>query len=449
MSNKVIVYKKVAKNFVFFVFLWFIFHNFCFSQNDTITYCGDKTLTGVQTSPRTHLSKTKMTLENYFVADGANNRFVFGIDEQIICSLSGDNIVPYQATTNNHNTNLPVGVTAGVADVSATGAATYTIPIFVSPGINSMEPQIALNYNSQNGNGILGIGWSLSGFSAISLAPNAVYNDGYFEAIKFGGAHNRYSERYALDGNRLVELSSNNFRTEIESFQKIDKSGSGTNIKFTLHNKNGITTFYGQTPNSRIMLDSNNILSWLIDKIEDPNGNYITYEYYDDREGEKLIKTIRYTGNQNAGIQPFNSIEFYYGERADKSHSYISGTKFNQTVVLEKIRIICEEHMVKEYFFKYFIDNQNNTKLTEIIEKANNGTALNSTIVNWGNNGSVNTFTTGSNYSFKDSVSGTIYSGPFVSHFTGDFNGDGLPDFVVNYNFTKDEGDLRKTYIIT
>ncbi|WP_297176796.1 SpvB/TcaC N-terminal domain-containing protein [uncultured Porphyromonas sp.] len=50
--------------------------------------------------------------------------------------------------------------------ITPSGAITYSIPIETAKGYK-YAPQIALTYNSQSGNGIVGYGWELSGLSNI------------------------------------------------------------------------------------------------------------------------------------------------------------------------------------------------------------------------------------------------------------------------------------------
>src|SRR4051812_14060426 len=44
----------------------------------------------------------------------------------------------------------------------ATGTASATVPITTSPGRSGFGPRLSLTYDSGSGNGILGMGWSLT-----------------------------------------------------------------------------------------------------------------------------------------------------------------------------------------------------------------------------------------------------------------------------------------------
>ena len=121
-----------------------------------------------------------------------------------------------------HAATSPAGATPGTFNVSPTGAATYTIPIAVPPGTAGMQPNLSLVYNSQSGNGLLGMGWSLSGLSAIGRCPQTIAQDGTRGGVNFDA-----NDRYCLDGQRLIAINGaygadgTEYRTELESYSKI------------------------------------------------------------------------------------------------------------------------------------------------------------------------------------------------------------------------------------
>ena len=71
-----------------------------------------------------------------------------------------------------------VGRTQGSYATSRTGAATYSIPVWAPPGPHGVQPHIALTYNSQQGNGYVGVGWAVSGLSSIYLCNRTIAQDG-------------------------------------------------------------------------------------------------------------------------------------------------------------------------------------------------------------------------------------------------------------------------------
>ena len=70
------------------------------------------------------------------------------------------------------------GVTPGVPNVSSSGVASYEIPLTLPPGTNGLAPRVSLRYSHAQGNGLLGVGWSIGGLSAISRCNKTIAQDG-------------------------------------------------------------------------------------------------------------------------------------------------------------------------------------------------------------------------------------------------------------------------------
>lgn len=236
------------------------------------------------------------------------------------------------------NTELPVGFTAGALNVSPTGGASYTIPIALPPGTKGVVPSLSIGYNSQGGNGIMGMGWNIAGLSAITRTGKNLHYDGQVSSVKLG-----YEDYFALDGNRLEASSEGIYNTKVETFSKITPFGNSVSNPewFKVETKSGITYEYGNTSNSKLK-DANGTIaiSWQVNKMYDQYGNYVEY-VYEMNEREIRVKEINYTGS--ASFLPYNKIAFNYKARTiDKTTQYIAGSSVALNSLLTEIVVTTE-----------------------------------------------------------------------------------------------------------
>ena len=221
--------------------------------------------------------------------------------------------------------------TQGSFSVSETGAATYAIPISVPPGTSGMEPKLAFTYNSQAGNGLLGMGWGVSGLGVITRCPRTIAQDGVRGSVNYD-----LNDRYCLDSQRLIAISGANgtngteYRTERDSFVKVVSYGSAGNgpASFKVWTKDGLIMEYGATANSAIEAQGKtSIAFWAVNKVSDTKGNYYTVTYTkDSANGAYYPARIDYTGNATTGLQPNQSIVFNYESRPDVFPAYKAGS---------------------------------------------------------------------------------------------------------------------------
>jgi hypothetical protein len=336
----------------------------------------------------------------------------------------------------NTDTSKPVGSTPGAADV-ASGAASYTIPIAVPQGTNGVAPSLSVSYNSMGGNGILGMGWGLTGLSAITRGTKSHYFDGKVSTVNLTN-----NDVFYLDGVRLVPITGNNgenntvYKTEAESFSTVTSYNPDTVTDwFKVTSKDGVEMEFGNTGDSKISPGNNGIaLTWRINRIKYPDGNYIDFVYTGtwgtNGAFESVLDEIKYTGNANTGLSPYNSIKFTYLQRNDKVTMYIAGYPIKNSFLLDKITVKADGTTAKTYQFNYASDVSTtvtvNSYLKEVIEAGSNGTALNSTIFKYGD--TPQDITAGASSIVLSSDS---------QYLPGDFNGDGISEILeIKRTFT-------------
>ncbi|MCD9461084.1 fibronectin type III domain-containing protein, partial [Marinibactrum halimedae] len=240
---------------------------------------------------------------------------------------------------NDYNGPLPgSGATNG-------GTATYLIPIQLPPGRNGFEPTVALNYSSKGGNGIAGVGWSLSATSAIGACSSTYAQDGM--------GHNRDHQKWCLDGQRLMLVSGNRndgtFRLEHDQEVIVRSSTTGGHREFTATYPNGHIRRFGHSSNHNF----DDGLNFYLRQWESSNAqNVVHYDY--ERVGqtqEVRLKRIHYTGT--GATRGDRSVEFLYQSRSDTLHGVRFGKVQQRRSRLYSIRTFYNGTQVRGYGLRY------------------------------------------------------------------------------------------------
>lgn len=375
-------------------------------------------LNGSDSGNKTYIANQKIEfLPGYSFTASSVNKMIAYIDAGVIVPSYYTDLFTESAFENRElNTNYSVGSVSGTPNVSETGAFTYSVPIQIPLGTNGMVPQLGIGYSSHSGNGLLGMGWNLQGLSVISRTNKDLYYDDEVRAIQFNN-----NDVFALDGSRLLGISGTYgangavYGTESENFSRIyshGNQGSGSEW-FEVKTKEGYAIEYGKTTDARLS-HGTSVLFWMINKITDSHGNYVSYIYENVNE-EFRIKEIHYTGNASAGVSPYNVIQIKYKERADPYHNLINYKKIESKSVIDNILILTSGQQVKKYEFKYGCKLY--SFLNEIIEYGSGSDRVNSTIFKY----------TIENESEIETVEGLISNQLYL---TGEFNGDGKTDII-------------------
>lgn len=252
-------------------------------------------------------------------------------------------------------TTVAAGRTPGTFAVSNSGAATYSIPLWMPPGIGSLQLGLSLVYNSRAPNGVLGQGWALSGLSAIIRCNRSWAQDGAPAAVT-----NTLADRFCLDGQQLKLMSAagtygqagSTYATEIESFSRIEAFGAAGNgpAWFRVTTKNGLIYEYGGTPDSQIQVGggaSTTIRAWALNRISDRAGgagvlgNQIKLSYTKDTtNGTYRINEINYPYT-TTGQGPFYTVSFAYAVRPtnDLPSGYLAGYLSQEVNQLNSISV--------------------------------------------------------------------------------------------------------------
>ena len=288
------------------------------------------------------------------------------------------------------------------------GTANLSYPIEVPPGRNKLQPNIAVQYNSSGANGWMGLGWDIP-MQAISIETR-------WGVPRYDAANE--TETYTLDGEQMTPVahrgplvsrtSEKVFHTRVEGqFRKIIRHGTApTNYWWEVIDKNGTRYFYGGTPDTNNIPNSDatladpasgNIFKWALRQVRDTNGNTMNYTYTvvpntgivgGTVMGYQIyLKKIDYTGhNDTPGAY---SVIFTrdrevqnFVQRPDVTIDARSGFKMVTADLLKRIEVHFkdsknQDFLVRSYSFEYSEGAFRKTLLQTVSRYGSNNTLFN------------------------------------------------------------------------
>lgn len=272
--------------------------------------------------------------------------------------------------------------------VTPKGDLAFTLPLAVPPGRAGMAPSLALGYASGSGNGLVGVGWSVTGFSTIARGGRVLARDGATDGVDYS-----VRDRFYLDGQELVGVTATpyggngaEYRTATDTFVRVHSTSSQAldpkgPEAFIVELGDGRVRTYAPVTGEQVTFDNANKVfahgpvrvEWRIVAEQDAHGNAIEYEYQDtqgpggtnagDYWVEFVPSAIRYTANLTNGVPthglqdlPQRAVVFEYEPRPDVTRGWVAGVQRQRSLRLKTIRMDAPNPTATGEVWRYTLD---------------------------------------------------------------------------------------------
>lgn len=364
------------------------------------------------------------------------------------CSIDSDDPAGSTALPTTTATSQPliaattaVGKSPTTFSVAANGSAKYSIPLWTPPGVGEVEPKLALEYDSNAGNGPFGMGWGLAGSSAINRCPQTVATNNTALAVALTSA-----DRFCLDGQPLqltggvYGASGSTYATENETFSKVAALGVQGNgpATFTVTSKNGLIYTYGGNGGTMpvAVVAGTTLQSWHLSQIADRVGNKVTFTYnvglptmglFQGAQTTPLLTSIAYPTTAT-GQGPFYQVVLNYEGRLLTDHptGYSAGVLASLKYRVASIQVKNNGGtLIKAYNLTYTAGAVSKRATLTAVQECGATTCLAPTTISYALGAS----------GFDTASISTPYSGPGVASagcgvYPGDYNNDGKTDIL-------------------
>ncbi|XXY17780.1 RHS repeat-associated core domain-containing protein [Sorangium sp. So ce216] len=338
------------------------------------------------------------------------------------------------------------GAIGGTFSVSSTGEATYTMPLAVPPGRAGMQPELAVSYDSSGGEGVLGMGFSVTGLSAVTRCPRTIAQDGEIRAV-----HYDQDDALCLDGKRLIEVGRAGdlveYRTFPDTFTKVIASHEDWDrekgpMYLRAYTKSGRIIEYGNEPSGRVMGKHGVVRAWWVTRVSDRYGNTMDTRYKSEEHPtekytvEHAPLRIDYTGHPSAPAT--RAVEFVYGAPQSGGRVlYSRGMELRSSWRLNEIRMLGPgDALVRNYQFLFDDAPATGRRLLQQVEEcAPDGVCKPPTRFGWHHGTKGFTWL---------ATPLTVPTSDRGSSMLMDATGDGLDDIVMSDNKIEIYGDYEK-----
>jgi hypothetical protein len=163
-----------------------------------------------------------------------------------------------------------------------------------------------------------------------------------------------FVHRFGADSVELVQSAAAYTAKIQDAFTRYERISRGGFPAWLATDRGGKHYYFGTSPRSRLAdpSDSTRIVAWHLDRIEDTDGNFITFDYRPSPEYPYLYK-IAYGYK---GVSPIYQIEFHLELRPDDLTSYAHGFEVTLDSRLRTIEIKAAGVLYAAYAFEYAPD---------------------------------------------------------------------------------------------
>ncbi len=251
-----------------------------------------------------------------------------------------------------------LAVTAFAGNAAAQSMFHQKIPIKIPQGVHGMQPDLALEYDPNAGNGIVGVGWQLTGLSTITRVN-------YGNGVNYAG-----NDTYAHSTlGVLVPQPDGSYRSKNETFTQLvpsGKCGDGP-CSWIATDRSGTKFFYGGDGSNVLQSSkSTTVRTWALNKVLDLFGNYY-YVTYGTSTDENVLypNSITYTNGTATFFGRF-TLSFQYESRSDiETRAFASSVGTTTKSRLKWVNVFNGGlFSASTLIRKYRLDYENSTALT-------------------------------------------------------------------------------------